>query len=50
LKIFVLAVSIGLFSSTVLGLWIALKNRNQRRITLILLAAGTLAPIALLFV
>jgi hypothetical protein len=49
LKIFVLAVSIGLFFSTVLGLWIALKNRNQRRITLILLAAGTIAPIVLLF-
>jgi hypothetical protein len=49
LKIFVLVVSIALFSTTLLGLWIALKNRSQRGATLILLAAGTVLPVLLLF-
>lgn len=49
LKIFVLLLSIGLMTSTVLGIWIALKMRAMRRLTLILLAAGTLVPIVLLF-
>jgi hypothetical protein len=49
LKIFVLLLSIGLMVSTVLGVWIALKMRAMRRLTLLLLAAGTIAPIALLF-
>jgi hypothetical protein len=49
LKIFVLLVSIGLMVSSVLGVWIALKVRAMRRLTLLLLAAGTLVPIVLLF-
>ena len=49
LKIFVLLLSIGLMVSTVLGVWIALKMRAMRRLTLLLLAAGTVVPIALLF-
>lgn len=50
LKIFVLAVSVALFSTTLLGIWIALKNRSQRNITLVLLAAGTVLPLLLLWV
>lgn len=49
LKVFVLLLSIGLMLSTVLGVWIALKMRAMRRLTLVLLAAGTLVPIVLLF-
>lgn len=49
LKIFVLTLSIGLMFSTLLGLWIALKMRAMRRLSLVLLVAGTLVPIGLLF-
>lgn len=48
LKIFVLLLAGGLMVSTVMGVWIALQMRTMRRLTLLLLAAGTLAPIALL--
>ena len=44
-----LLLSIGLMVSAVLGVWIALKMRAMRRLTLLLLAAGAVAPIALLF-
>lgn len=50
LKIFVLLLSIGLMASTTLGIWIALKMRAMRRLTLLLLAAGVVVPIVLLFV
>jgi hypothetical protein len=49
LKIFVILLSVGLMVSTVMGVWIALQMRAMRRLTLLLLAAGSLAPIALLF-
>ena len=49
LKIFVLLLSIGLMVSTVLGVWIALKMRAMRGLTLLLLAAGALVPVVLLF-
>lgn len=50
MKIFVLLLSIGLMGSSVVGVWIALQMRQSRKLTLILLAAGTIIPIALLFV
>ena len=49
LKIFVLAVAIGLIATALIGLWIGLSNRTTRRNTLIMMALGTLAPVALLF-
>jgi hypothetical protein len=49
LKFFVLLLSVGLMASTVLGVWVALQMRATRQLTLLLLAAGTLAPIVLFF-
>jgi len=49
LKIFVLAVAIGLIATALIGLWIGLGNRATRRDTLIMMALGTLLPVALLF-
>jgi hypothetical protein len=49
LKVFVLLLAVGLMVSSVLGVWVALQMRAKRRLTLLLLAAGTLAPIVLLF-
>jgi hypothetical protein len=34
--------------SSVLGVWMALSNTRQRRLTLILLAAGTVLPVIVL--
>lgn len=48
LKIFVLALSIGLMASTLLGVYIALQNRNQRKIVIGMLAVGVFLPIVLL--
>jgi len=48
LKIFVTALSIGLILSTLLGMTIALTNPLTRRISIILLAAGTTVPLLLL--
>lgn len=49
LKIFVGIMSIGLVFSTLLGCVVALGNRAARRTSLLLLAAGTGLPLALLF-
>ena len=49
LKIFVLAVAIGLIATALIGLYIGLSNRVTRRNTVIMMALGTLLPIALLF-
>lgn len=48
LKIFVTALAIGLILSTLLGITIALTNPLTRRVSLILLAAGTVVPLLLL--
>jgi hypothetical protein len=50
LKIFVLLLAIGLATTAIMGLVIALRNRATRRSTLIMVALGTLLPVALLFV
>lgn len=50
LKIFVVLLSIALSLSTITGVVIALANRALRRISLILLALGTVVPIVLLWV
>ncbi|HEY2034741.1 MAG TPA: hypothetical protein VGH02_13745 [Rhizomicrobium sp.] len=49
LKIFVLSMAIGLITSALLGITIALRNKSERRISLILLTLGVLMPISLLF-
>lgn len=49
LKIFVLCLALGLGASALLGTTIALKNKATRQTSLILLAAGALLPIVLLF-
>ena len=49
LKIFVLCLALGLGTSALLGVTIALKNTATRQTSLILLAAGALLPIVLLF-
>ena len=49
LKIFVLAVAIGLIATALIGLYIGLSNRVTRRNTVIMMALGTLLPVALLF-
>jgi hypothetical protein len=48
LKIFVTALSIGLILSTLLGITIALTNPLTRRVSIFLLAAGTIMPLLLL--
>ncbi|WP_242186584.1 hypothetical protein [Sphingomonas sp. CARO-RG-8B-R24-01] len=50
LKIFVALLSIALAGSTVLGVMIALSNRSARRVSLGLLALGTVVPIVLLWI
>lgn len=50
LKIFVALLSIALAGSTVLGVMIALSNRSARRVSLALLALGTVVPIVLLWI
>ena len=48
LKIFVLCMAIGLISSALLGITIALRNKSARRTSLIALALGTAVPVLLL--
>jgi hypothetical protein len=43
-----LVMSVGMAVSAVLGVWMALSNSRQRRLTLILLAAGTVLPVVVL--
>ena len=50
LKIFFLLVSVGLFTSTVTGIYMAYKYNRGPLLVTSLLVAGTLIPIALLFV
>jgi len=48
MKIFVLLLAVGLMSSSLLGIFMAYQNRNNRRVTSALLLLGMLLPIALL--
>lgn len=48
MKIFVTLLAIGLIFSTVLGMLIALNNRATRRVSIAMLAAGTVLPLLLL--
>jgi hypothetical protein len=50
LKIFFLIVSIGLFTSTITGLYMAYKYIRNRRLVTAVLIAGTVIPIILPFV
>lgn len=50
LKIFVALMSLGLTVSTGLGIAVALSIASLRRVSLILLAAGTVLPVVLLLV
>lgn len=50
LKIFVVLLSIALAVSTIMGIVIALANRSMRRVSIVLLVLGTVAPIVLLWV
>lgn len=50
LKIFVLLLALGLITSTLLGLTIALTNRAMQRTSILLLVAGTVLPLLLLLV
>ena len=50
LKIFVVLLSIALAVSTVLGVMIALSIKGSRRVSLVLLALGTVVPIVLLWI
>ena len=43
-----LIMSVGMALSAVLGVWMSLSNTRQRRLTLILLASGTVLPILVL--
>jgi len=43
-----LLIAAGMAVSSVLGVWMALSNTRQRRLTLILLAAGTVLPVIVL--
>jgi len=49
LKVFTLLLSIGLISTTLVGLYLALSNKALRKIAAVVLAAGLLAPAVLLF-
>lgn len=49
LKIFVVALAIALAFSTITGVVIALSIRSMRRVSIALLVAGTVVPIALLW-
>lgn len=50
LKIFVVLLSIALAASTVLGVMIALSIKSVRRVSLALLALGTVVPVVLLWI
>ncbi|GAA0335161.1 hypothetical protein GCM10009087_51890 [Sphingomonas oligophenolica] len=50
LKIFVVLLALGLTLSTALGLTIALTNRATRRMSILLVIAGTVLPLLLLVV
>jgi len=50
LKIFVVLLSLGLITSTLLGITIALNNRAMRRTSIVMLIAGTVLPLLLLLV
>ena len=50
LKIFVVILALGLITSTLLGITIALNNRPMRRTSIVLLIAGTVLPLLLLLV
>jgi hypothetical protein len=50
LQVFVGLLSIGLALSTLLGIAIALNSRATRRISVILLIAGTVVPLGLLYI
>jgi hypothetical protein len=50
LKIFVVILALGLITSTLLGITIALNNRAMRRTSIVMLIAGTVLPLLLLFV
>ncbi|MEO9131105.1 MAG: hypothetical protein ABI240_07855 [Sphingomonas sp.] len=50
LKIFVIVLALGLITSTLLGITIALNNRAMRRTSIIMLIAGTALPLLLLLV
>ena len=50
LKIFVVLLSIALAVSTVLGVMIALSIKGSRRVSLALLALGTVVPVVLLWI
>jgi hypothetical protein len=49
LKIFVVLMAIGLITSTLLGVTIALNNRATRRVSILMLVAGTVLPCVLLW-
>ena len=49
LKIYVALMSAGLIATTLLGIWMAFKYSRDKRVVWTLLAAGTLLPLALLF-
>jgi hypothetical protein len=48
MQIFLVAMSVGLMLSAFLGIAIALNTRSTRRLSMIMLAAGTILPIILL--
>jgi hypothetical protein len=50
LKIFVVLLALGLITSTLLGITIALTNRAMRRTSIVMLIAGTVLPLLLLLV
>ena len=50
LKIFVVILALGLITSTLLGITIALTNRAMRRTSIVMLIAGTVLPLMLLLV
>ena len=50
LKIFVVLLSLGLITSTLLGITIALNNRAMRRTSIVMLIAGTVLPLLLLLI
>ncbi len=49
LKIFVAILAVGLLFSTLTGITIALVNRAMRRMSIMLLIAGTVVPLLLLY-
>ncbi|MES2443770.1 MAG: hypothetical protein V4574_13140 [Pseudomonadota bacterium] len=48
MKVFVALLSAGLILSTLLGIVIALNNAAMRKVSILMLAAGTVVPLALL--